>query len=268
MGYEPFKALEECLQTAFLIDPERKAGYTIQEIQRLKQATDTYQPDSVAHFNALRSALLEAIPYLKRTHIHFETLKKSMNDLASKLKIDPIDWQREMHTRNIASRLSKTPIDPSSVPGTFPDWVHSMMEKPFDALSESDILQIMEEQVFYQKLKEHLSQHPDFLFDTMMASKEVFAAVIQTRLILYITDPQLAQSIIKHAPSFFINLHPEKPEQVDVHIHKINSRLSCGRSVSTLLRNADAKAILDGFRLFDLYQQNTLKTHATNTPSL
>lgn len=90
-----------------------------------------------------------------------------------------------------------------------------------------------------------------------MKSESDFIKIANTRLILYLTDEQIASAIIKYLP----NLLPEHPDtfmQVEQLVDKVNEILSNGRSISTLLRNTEAKSILEhsDFFLF-IKQMNT-----------
>ncbi len=56
-----------------------------------------------------------------------------------------------------------------------------------------------------------------------------------------------------------IHKRKEPFEQIEQLIHTLNEILSNGRSVSTLLRNADAKLILENSPLFQMYLSEEYK---------
>ena len=86
-----------------------------------------------------------------------------------------------------------------------------------------------------------------------MRSERNFAKISHTRLCLYLTDTQLAFAIVKHCSKFVGDI--ENPHmQVEDLVHKLNAILSHGRSISTLLRNSDAKTILENSTFFQIYQ--------------
>lgn len=123
---------------------------------------------------------------------------------------------------------------------------------------------------FSQKLSNHLKKDPDFLYNIILRSERNFIKISQTRLILYLTDEQLARAIIKHIP---VLMHKRKEpfEQIEQLIHTLNEILSNGRSVSTLLRNTDAKTILENSTLFQMYLSEEYKNrhqHPNKDPDL
>ena len=97
-----------------------------------------------------------------------------------------------------------------------------------------------------------------------MSSERNFAKISHTRLCLYLTDTQLALAILKHSPKF-VNDNENPHAQVEVLVHKLNSILSNGRSVGTLLRNSDAKTILENSIFFQIYQSDEYQSRDEET---
>ena len=100
-----------------------------------------------------------------------------------------------------------------------------------------------------------------------MESKENFTDICKSKVILHLTDKQIAQAIIEHLPHF-TQQDAEPFEQAAKLVDTLNGILSHGRSVSTLLRSSEAEKILSKDILFQLHQREDLASHQVqSTPS-
>lgn len=102
---------------------------------------------------------------------------------------------------------------------------------------------------FSPKLNEHLLKDPEFLFRIIMDTEENFRKICRTQIILHLTDVQIAQAIVKHHSKWFPNTL-QSPITAQIMISKINEFLTHGRSYITLVRNDQAKLILDNVDVF------------------
>lgn len=259
---DPFSTLLKSLQSIFHLEAMRNGKYTYPPVQQLKDATERYNPDGKHTFISLLGAIKEALPYIEKWQVNFDAIRKPMDALAKQHHMPSIDWNKILAHPKVSPRFQFTALNHSRVNDDLIVWLTSKIGKPYAQLDHVEMTQAMVEfrgrQGFSQRLKDHLNKEPDFLFDLIMKSEKNFIKICHTRLILYLTDEQLAQAIIQHIPHL-IHKQKEPFEQVELLIHKLNEILSNGRSVSTLLRNSAAKPILDNSIFFQIYQSDEYK---------
>jgi hypothetical protein len=189
--------------------------------------------------------------------INFGLIKNAIDALATQYQMPPVDWDKYLTHPKVSPRFSfQNPQDVDFIP-----WLNAMSEKTSteqEPSLHSQLITHREELGFSQKLISHLKKDPEFLSRLIMESKENFIQISGTRLIFYLTDVQIAQAIIQYLPELLPE-HPNPFVQVELLIDRLNGILSNGRSISTLLRNSEAKAILDGSEFFQIYQSDEYK---------
>lgn len=253
---DPFSALQASLRTVFHLETKRNGKYTYNEVQHLKKSIDHYEAESSkTNFITLSKAIKESLPYIKKWRVDFESIKNALDALAQEHGLPKPSWNNP----KISLTFQFSVLNHSARSGSLLVWITAKSGKPYSQLHHSELTQTLVDHRdhlgFSQKLLEHLKKDPEFLFNLIMQSEKNFIKVSHTRLILYLTDEQLAQAIIKHTPAL-TQQHKAPDEQVADFIEKLNEILSNGRSVSTLLRNTNAKAILDNSELFQIYQSD------------
>lgn len=261
---DPFSALLNSLHSVFHLEPMRNGKYIYPAVQHLKEATQHYNPDQRNTFVALLRAIREALPNIEKWRINFESLRQSMDELAKIHQMPQIDWNKMLAHPKVSPKFQFSALNHAKHDIDLLVWLTAKTGKPFAQLNHHELTQAMidnrDRYGFSQKLNRHLNNDPDFLFNLIMKSEKNFIKISQTRLILYLTDKQIAKAIIHHTPAL-IHKRKEPFEQVELLIRKLNEILSNGRSVSTLLRNAEAKPILEQSTFFLIYQSDEYKNH-------
>ncbi|MCW8444688.1 hypothetical protein OQJ05_11570 [Fluoribacter gormanii] len=255
---DPFSALIEAIKSVFHLIPMRNGKYTYPEIQRLKEAIEHYQPDEKKTFVELVKALGATLHHLDKWRINFEPIQSSIDSLAAQHKMPAINWDKYLAHPKISHRFQfmDAQQDVEFVP-----WLNSMYEKIYarqESSLHTKLIAHRDQLGFSQRLISHLQKDPEFLLRLIMESKEKFIQISGTRLIFYLTDEQIAKAIIKYLPDLLQD-HPNPLVQVEQLVDRLNGILSNGRSISTLLRNSEAKAILDGSEIFQIYQSEEYK---------
>lgn len=260
---DPFSVLKKNLESIFHLVPMRNGKYAYREIQQLKKAIEDYQAKKI-HFVALVKVLRLAVPRLDKLRIDFETLKKPIDNLAKIHQMPPIDWIKFLSHPKISLRFLFGSLHHDQKNVELIPWLNTIAGEFFKQLSPKEqttlLIEHVEDLGFSKKLSDHLKKDPEFLLRLILKSKNNFVKIARTRLILYLTDEQLAKSIINYLPNF-IEEHPNPLVQVERLIEKLNGILSNGRSVSTLLRNIEAKTLLDSSEFFYIYQIEEYKNH-------
>ncbi|MGM9453842.1 hypothetical protein ACTAZI_10960 [Legionella bozemanae] len=255
---DPFSSLIEAVKTVFhRVKPRVSGKYTYSEVQKLKEALENYQPAEIATFKELVNTLGAALPLFLKWGINFEPIKNAMNFLAAQHQMPPVNWDTYLSPKT-SSRL---PFHNPHQDVDFVLWLNTLSEKistEQELSLHSQLIAHREQLGFSQRLISHLKKDPEFLFRLIMESKENFTQISSTRLIFYLTDVQIAQAIIQYLPEL-LQEHPNPFAQVEQLIDRLNGILSNGRSISTLLRNSEAKAILDGSEFFQIYQSEEYK---------
>ncbi|STY28375.1 Uncharacterised protein [Legionella wadsworthii] len=249
---DPFSALKKALEPVCSLMPQR----TYTEIRQLKEAADNYRPDEKSSFIELVKTLGETLRYFENRGIHvepiFEPLKNLIDELAQQHDMAAVDWGIFLSKPKNSSRFQ---FQQPQHDGEFVPWLDAMSQQipdQEDSSLHSKLIAHKERLGFTQRLISHLKKDPEFLSRLIMESKDNFTQISRTRLILYLTDVQLAQAIIKYLPHFL---------QENLNLNEI---LSNGRSISTILRNSDAKTILDNSESFQLYQNEADKNLKDN----
>ncbi|KTD40939.1 hypothetical protein [Legionella parisiensis] len=262
---DPFSALSEAVESVFhLVKPRNSGKYTYSEIQGLKEALDNYrQRREETAFIELVQALGAALYLFEKwqtneKQINFALMKNSIDTMAAQYQMPPVDWNKYIAHPKVSPRFSfRNPQQDIE----FIPWLNAISEKASteqEPTLHSQLIAHREQLGFSQKLISHLKKDPEFLSRLIMESKENFIQISGTRLIFYLTDVQIAQAIIQYLPEL-LQEHPNPFVQVEQLIERLNGVLSNGRSISTLLRNSEAKAILDGSEFFQIYQSDEYK---------
>lgn len=259
---DPFSILLKSLQSVFHLEAMRNGKYTFPAVQHLKEATEHYDPKAKNTFIDLLRSIREALPYIEKWRINFNIIRKSMDALAKLHHMPTIDWNQMLSHPKVSPRFQFSALNHSHDEHDLTSWLSYKTGKSFAQLDHTELTQTLldnrDKHGFSQKLSSHLKKDPDFLHNLIMQSERNFIKISQTRLILYLTDEQLAKAIIKHIPAL-IHKRKEPLEQVDQLIHTLNEILSNGRSISTLLRNAEAKPILENSKFFQMYLSEAYK---------
>ncbi len=253
----PFSALIKSLQSVFHLEVMRNGKYIYPAVQQLREAMEHYNPKAKNTFMHVQSAIKEAMPYIQKRHANLDPIKMAMDELAIIHHAPPIDWSSVRTHSKVSSRFQFGPPHNATKDTDLVTWITSRTGKYFFQLQPSEVTQALidnkNKHGFSQILSTYLKKNPDFLFHLIMDSEKNFTKICHSRLILYLTDQQIAKSIIKHI-AYFVHKTASPFEQVEQLVHTLNDILSNGRSISTLLRNAEAKPILFNSIFFQLYQ--------------
>lgn len=267
MVEDPFAALEKSLQSVFHMVAIRNGKYTYTPIQNLHEAISEYKlkPQDKHSFIELLSALEAALPFLAaRWHLDYKTIRMSMDKLAERHHMPTIDW-KDVQSHLQVSQLSLFSTKNRAEEDKLLPWLNTKTGHTFDRLNHIDatkkLIELRKEDGFTQKLGVHLKEDPEFLVRLIMKSEKNFIKIAKTRLILYLTDAQLASAIIKHTPKL-IDRHKDPIIETERYIDKLNEILSKGRSVGIILKSAEAKTILDNDKHFQLYQSDDYKNRS------
>lgn len=251
---DPFSALKEALETVFQSVPTRNEKLVYFEIQQLKEAIDNYDPNRPRSFFELIKAIGDALPQLVKWRIDFDPIKNAADSLAQMHIRADVDWDMLFSRKKLRFQEE---YDNELIP-----WINAASEVAFGEQKPSEqtrlLIEYSEELGFSQKIGTQLKKDPEFLSQLILESENNFIKIANSRLILYLTDEQIATAIMQYIPK----LNQEQISslmQVEQLIDKLNGVLSNGRSVSTLLRNVEAKSILDRSELFQIYQSDKYK---------
>ncbi|CEG58587.1 hypothetical protein [Legionella fallonii] len=259
----PFSALIKSLQSVFHLEVMRNGKYIYPAVQLLREAMEHYNPNATNTFLSLQKAIIDAMPYIRKRHVSLDVIKTAMDALAAIHQTQSIDWTR-VKTHTQASSRFQFGSHHATKDTDLITWITSRTGKSFFQLEPNEVTQALIDNKnklgFSQKLSSYLKKNPDFLFHLIMDSEKNFIKICHSRLILYLTDQQIAKSIIKHIASF-VHKKAQPFEQVEQLVHTLNDILSNGRSISTLLRNAEAKPILFNSIFFQLYQSEGYAKH-------
>lgn len=255
---DPFARLLLNLQAVFNSVAIRNDKFTITPIQHLKEAVDNYNPQKESSFYNLIKALGSSMPYIQKSRVNINELINCMNQIAKSHNITHSEWHIILDRYKSHSPRFQFGLPPNEEQSLI-SWLSKNTGKPFNRLNHFEKTQMLvdygEYPGFSSKLSAYLNKHPDFLLNLIMESEINFNKIANTRLSLYLTDKQIAETIIKHLPKMSASQNPNL-DQVEQLILKIDNMLSSGRSVKTLLRNADAKEVLDNSVYFQIYQSN------------
>jgi hypothetical protein len=245
---DPFSALLKSLQSVFHLEAMRNGKYIYPSVQQLKEATEGYNPAAQNTFLNLLKAIKECMPHIEKWRINFNS----------------IDWTKVLSHPKLSTKFQFSALNHSKEEANLSQLLTCKTGKTLTQLDSSEVVQALIDNRnrpgFCQKLSAHLKKYPDFLFHLLQDSESNFVKICNTRLILYLTDQQIAKAIIKHLPAF-VHKQSEPFEEVDHLIHRLNEILSNGRSVSTLLRNAEVKPILYNSIFFQIYLSDSYQSH-------
>lgn len=256
------KKLFDSLDYIFNVAAVRNEKFTITAIQELKEAKDLYNPEDISTFITLRDALEKAIPYIEIRGEHFNSIRKAMDTLAKSHNKPSINWDEVLAHPNVSPKFQFS----AHHSGDLISWLKANTEKPFE---EVNLLELLLENRgthgFGLKLKDYLKKNPDFLYDLIIKSEDNFNAILNTRISLYLTDQQIVLAIFKYNPILSQQKDPSF-EEVEQIVNKLNKLLTYGRSVSTLLRNAEVKPYLEVSEFFQVYQSDEFKNRFEQQP--
>ncbi len=216
-------------------------------------------------FKQLKRSIKKALPLLGSS-FDLHTCRTAMNHLAKKHHVHAIGWEKIKYSKYRFSTLNQP-----SAQDNLSLWISTHSGKPFNTLNLKQIttalMALRKADGFGARLKEYLNKDPNFLFNLIMDSSSTFRKICGSRLSLYLTDQQIALAIIKHL-DHFVEDHENPYQQVTTLINNINEILSKGRSVSTLLRNKQAKTILDNSLYFQMSQSDEYLNQDPTIPFL
>lgn len=253
----PFLALQDALRPVFKMALRNgKSNYP--KIQQLKSAVDAFNPNDTETFIKLYHALCGSLSHIAQWRLDFVSIRNSMDKLALSLNMPKINWDRMVSKSNTPSFFPHCAFQGKNCNKDLLTW---LAEHSGTNVATADIetqirilLQYSENLGFSTKLNEHLTKHPNFLFTLIAKSEKHFTQIANSRLVLYLTDEQLAHAIIRFLPRL-LKQHANRMHQTDNIVEKINKMLSNGRSVSTILRNTQAKFILEESELWQAHQK-------------
>lgn len=266
----PLAVLKEALKSVFDLEPIRNGKYSYDEIQHLKVALDNFKLNNKDNFIELSNAIGAALPrltlYMQKGHLNFNLLKTTLDAEAKSFKLPSPNWKTRSPKSSLRFQFGEQRNEQELLP-----WLKTISGiNTLDNNSEmllNLLIKHHEHYGFSQKLGTHLQKDPDFLFRLIMKSAENFSLIASTRLVLYLTDKQLAEAIIQHIPQI-VQSHKNPVTQAEKLVDALNNMLSNGRSVSTLLRSEQAKQVLDNSKLLQIYQgEETNQIESTNPPS-
>lgn len=262
------EALKKAFQSVFQLSL-RHGKFVYPEILKLKQALYSLDSNDKRDFIQFLKILRTALPRIGHWRLDFNTIKIPMDSLAHKLDLPAIDWHRYLANSNSSPSFQFSALNQTYQKMALLQWLiqeSGSSSSPSDAMTQTSmLLQCRKNYGFSKKLTTHLEKEPDFLFHLIIQSDEIFTQITNTRLILYLTDVQLAKAIIKHLPRW-VNEETSNKEEAEKFISTLNGKLSKGRSIETLLRNADAKTILDSCEPIKLHQEDENKSRSTPSP--
>lgn len=255
---DPFAVLIESLQPVFRLEPIRNNQYTCAEVEQLKNAIENYNSEAKYSFFKLLSAVKDALPFIERRRVQFDVLRQSIDELSRLHQTPSIDWGRMIAHPKVSQQFQFSALHDAQTKNDLNSWLKAKTDKSMEEMDSKKLTQAIvdyrEKKGFSILLNNHLQDHPDFLFNLIMQSKKNFIKISQTRLILYLTDEQIAHAIIQHLPKFIRKNKKEPFAEVEHLTNNLNKVLSKGRSISTLLRNTAAKSILNNSVFFQIYQ--------------
>ncbi|TAL59527.1 MAG: hypothetical protein EPN84_11015 [Legionella sp.] len=258
MSQDPFSALRHSLQPLFHFEAMRNGKYTFAEIQKLKEATDNYQPEDTASFIKLLQALKGALPYLEKWKVDFSDIRTNMEILAKDQNLS-INWSIFLRHPKVSHKFQFNAQNKAqSRELELIPWIALKTAKPFAELSQVELIEFLIKNCdtpgFNNRLDQHLKNtDPDFLLRLILDSVSTFSQICKSNLSLQLKDEQIAKAIIYHAETW-IKPHINPLIQVEQFVNTLNEHLGTGRSVGGLLRNKEAKAILDKSKYFQIYQ--------------
>jgi hypothetical protein len=267
---DPFSVLKKTLESVFHFAPKRNGKFVYLEMEQLKKALEAYQPGKKETFIALVRSLRATLPHFEKWRINFDEVRESFDALA-KMNQTPINWDKLLAHPKVSPRFQFSAAN-NVQEVDFLTWISELSAKKFQLNhSETDLLDALiaceETPGFSQKFTFKLQKDPQFLSQFIMDSEPKFIKVLNARLALYLTDVQIAKALIKYLPDFQKDqdLSPQVEQQID----KLNGLLSnSGRSVFTLLRNTEAKSVLDRSEYFRIYQSDEYKNRQEEEESM
>ncbi len=264
---DPFAALKESLKSVFHLEAMRHGKYTLTPIQRLKDATESYDPKLEHTYKELLLALRESLPYLEKWQVNFYSIISNMDTLAKRHGVPTSDWDKILKHQKVSIKFRFSALNHSSELELIP-WINTHTGRLFTQLNHFEVTEVLislrKHQGFSQKLTEHLKKEPDFLVNLIMESERNCIKILKTRISLHLTDNQIATALIKHLPKL-VDAHANPFMQVELLVNRINEILSNGRSVTNLLRNEQSKSILDNSIFFQIYQSEEYKNRHEKT---
>jgi hypothetical protein len=268
--YDPFAVLVHSLEPVFRLEVKRNGDYIYPAIRNLKQAIEHYDPEIKRSFLKLLGAIKKALPYIEKwQRIEFDTIRKPIDILAKRHQVPKMNWEHLLSQAEVSPKFQFSALNHSPNSDDLLVWITAKSCNPSAQLNHTELtlslVEHREKRGFGQKLNDHLKKDPDFLLNLIMKSEKNFIKIVNTRLSLYLADQQIAKAIIKHIPSL-VNKETEPYAQIEELVHKLNDILSNGRSVSTLLRNSEAKAILDNSLFFQIYQSEEYQNRELYVP--
>lgn len=245
---EPFYTLQRSLLPMFQFEAMRNGKYSFPAVQHLKDTIDNYNHRNKQSFLDMLKAMKEALPYIEKWRLNFGKIRLSMDSLAKLHSLPAIDWNKLLSHPKVSHRFQFSALSHAHQEKDLASWISHKLGKSFNELGEATLtktlLEFRDKVGFSQRLSQHLKNDPDFLLNLVLHSEKNFIRILNTRLIFFLTDEQLATAIVHHLPEISrhrkVNL--ERPNGI---VHVLNGILSNGLSVSTLMRNTKAKAILE-----------------------
>lgn len=266
---DPLSTVHQSLELLFRLATERNGKYTYPEVQALKETIDDYlENPSKLNFLALKKAVRYSIVYIEKWQLDFDSIKEAIDKEAHQHQLPPIDWSKLLSHSNASSKFQSYALNHVPKEDSLVSWLLTRTnQSPETILSTKKLTELLlqnrHEHGFSKKLSKQLDDKPCFLFELVMKSVSCFIQIASTSLSLYLTDEQLAEAIIKHIPEE----DEITDESVSELIAKLNNILSHGRSISTLLRNAHAKDILNRSSVFQHYQSDEYN-HRTDSSTV
>ncbi len=261
---DPLFVLLKSLQSVFDLEALRQDKYVFPPVQALKNALDQYQkqPENNQSYVHLLEAIVDSRPFIEKWRVvNFNQIKECMNQLAKKHQMPSIDWESFFEDQKMPYWFNFKPrSDKELIP-----WLEAKGVKGFSQLNLAEQAKVLvahvEDSGFSKKFTAYLRKNPDFLLKMSTYSEHNFVLIAGSRLNLYLNDKQLADSITHYCKGLI--QHNHEFSHIDKLIDKLNTLLSNGRSVTTIMRHEDAKEVLE-----DFFSQTEEKQNPNQLPIL
>lgn len=270
---DPLTELKHALKPLFSHEPFRNGKYTYTEIEQLKTAIDDYHPQDPETFKELVIALRAARPHFEKWGINATFIRNCITDLAKDQPQIEGNWGNYFPQQKFSPKFQYGVMNQAQQEMPLIPWLKAQAEAEGKKLTLIGLLTTYcEKQGVSSKLKTHLEKEPEFLASLIMNSEEEFSQIAKTRLILFLTDKQLAQAITKYLPHSLIKpknaITQEELLEVDKVVSKLNDTLTKGRCVTHILENKDAiKDTLDKTQFYKIYKSSEYKNHVQHPPN-
>lgn len=238
--------LKHALAPLFQLETMRNGKYIYPEIQTLFLMMQQCEEFNKVELIELLKCIRNALVYIEKWRMDFKLIQKPLSKLVKTHQI-PLKWDVFLAQSKTSLKFQFSALNHHSSEMDLIPWLQHKegWDNPKLSLRAEYylVMKYRKHLGFSQKLSEHLNQDPHFLRKIIMDDMEHFVKLAHCRLVLYLTDVQIAEAIVKYHTQF---LTKNKQEDVLVDlVTKLNSILSNGRSISTVMRSVEARFLLE-----------------------